>query len=297
LSHRAVLYTVAVHREREPDKPRLLGNIDGNGASLLGMLEGCLPKLDYLDGSRVLRYLRSKTDGNELMVRFRHGEDGVEANITDGKGRDKYHQQVDDWSNIECGCLWNLPPNQTTGWLALHVYDNRGTKTMLGQHLKEYFRKGFPGLALQLDPFVMESALREAADKNLLKGVKLVRRVRPSDGALAQVNPWVEDGTVGKEEVTFSASLAGKWQHLRSTLLRRALDGDVEARDAILQYKGQTYDEVKFTVAQGDTTRTYNLERPGVGHPVSMELNLASGQPEDDDLYAELRRALSTVTG
>lgn len=297
MSHRAVLYTVAVHREREPDKPRLLGNIDGNGTSLLGKLENCLPKLDQVDGSKALRYLRLKAEGRELMAMFEHGESGVEADLTDGQGRDKGHLQVDDWSNVKCGCLWNLPPSQTMGWLALHVYDGRGTKTLLGNHLKDSFRKAFPGLTLQLDPFVMESALREAADKNLLKGVTYVRRVRPSDSALAQVNPWVDDGTVGKEELTVTAGLSGKWRHLRTTTLRKALDGDAEARAALLQFKGETWDEVKFTVAQGDTTRTYNLEKPGVGHPVSMELSLDSGQPDDDELYAELRRALSTVTG
>src|ERR1700677_906247 len=86
VSHRAVLYTVSVHRERERGEPRLLGNIDQKGTGLLGVLEGCLPALSVRDGSRALRYLRSSAEGDELTAMFECGQDGVQAIIKDENG-------------------------------------------------------------------------------------------------------------------------------------------------------------------------------------------------------------------
>jgi hypothetical protein len=295
VSHRAAVYTVTVHSYREPGKLCLLGDIDNRGSSLLPVFEGYLKTLDVRnrsDTSKSLRFLQSKQDGNDLLVTLEYGQDGVEAVIRDQSGARKYHQQAEDWQNVECGCLLSFAPNEQVGWLALHINNGRGTKTLLERHLMERFRVDFPGLTLTINPYVMESALRQAVRDNLIREVTLVKREQPGDRAEAGLNPWVESRTVGKIETTIKASLSGKAQRLAPEPLRRFLDDGPEARDAIVEFRGETYDEVKVTVQQGDTIRTYNIEKPGSGHPVSVDMGLKQGRPAAEDVYAALRQAL-----
>ena len=55
-----------------------------------------------------------------------------------------------------------------------------------------------------------------------------------------------------------------------------------------------TYDEVRVVIQQGDTTRTFNIEKPASGHPISVDTSLPQGFAADD-VYAALRNALSTA--
>lgn len=284
-----------MHRNGEPNNPRLLGDIDESGSSLLNAFDDYLRTLNEksVDGSRSLRYLDSRLEGDELLAMLEYGQDGIEAVIRDQTGQDRYRQQLEDWQNVECGCVFALTPNQRMGWLVLHINNGRGTKTLLEHHLQERFRTKFPGFTLAITPYVMHSVLQQAVDQNLIRTVKLVKRIQPTDRAEAAVNQWVGSQTAGKIETTITASLAGKAQHLLSTPLRRFLDNEPGARDAIVEFQGETYDEAKVVVQQGDTTRTFNIEKPASGHPVSVDMSLPPGFTPDD-VFAALRNALPT---
>jgi hypothetical protein len=294
VGHRAAVYTVTVHRNGEKGRSRLLGDIDECGSSLIDVLGEHLKTLNAKspDASRSLRYLESKAEGNELLAMLEYGQDGIEAIIRDQSGQQMYHQQAEDWQTVECGCVFSIAPSERVGWLALHSNNGRGTKTLLEPHLREKFRADFPELVLAINPYVMESALRHVVDNDLICTVTLVKYDQPGDRAEAAVNPWVESGSIGKIETTIRASVAGRARRLLSGPLRRFLDQEPGARDAIVQFRGETYDEVRVTVEQGGTTRTYNIEKPASAHPVSIEMGLKY-HPAAEDVYTALRQALS----
>jgi hypothetical protein len=295
VGHRAALYTVAVHRTGESEM-RLLGDIDDSGSSLLAQFSNYITVLEAKtpDGSKSLRYVGSKPEGNKLLATFEYGQRGIEAVIRDSHGQEQYHQQVGDWQTVECGCLFSAAPAQRLGWLVLHEHNGRGTKTLLDDHLREKFRADFPHHALVVRPFVMESVLRKAVQEKQITKVKLVRRVHPTDQADAAVNPWVEAGSAGKIETVITASRGGRAKNLLPEPIRRYLDDEPGARDAIVEFQGQTYDEVKVEVKQEDgRTRTYNIEKPASGHPVTVDLDL-SANPSADEVYAALQQALAS---
>jgi hypothetical protein len=302
VSHRAAVYTVRVHPRRDPDHPRLLGDIDDTGTALMDLLADYLPKLDITDDARKLRYLRDKVVGSELLAMFEDGRGGVDARIRNRDGEEKYHQLWDDSQAVECGCLFRLVPNQRQGWLAVHVPDRRGIKTLLGQHIQKLFRADYHDLLVEIVPYVVESALQQAVDQDLIRTVTLVRRVQPSDRAVAGIDQWVSDGTYGKIKVTIGASLGRRAEHLLTDPLRRFLQGDSEgereeARQAIVQFMGMEFDEAKVEIPQGDTTRTFNIEHLDTGHPLTEDMRLGrNGPPSEDEIFAGLRAALQNVT-
>jgi hypothetical protein len=270
--------------------------MDDSGSNLLSAFSSYLEVLDAksLDGSKSLRYIDSRTQGDELLTTFEYGQKGIEAVIRDGQGQEQYHQQVEDWQVVECGCLLSAAPAERLGWLVLHEHNGRGTKTFLDDHLREKFRADFPHLTLVIRPFVLLSVLRKAVEQKQITKIKLVKRVQPTDQADATLNPWVEAGSAGKFEMVITSSRAGRAKNLLPDAIRRFLDDEPGARDAIVEFQGQTYDEAKVEVRQEDgRLRTYNIEKPASGHPVTVDLDLVAN-PSGDAVYAALQMALAS---
>jgi hypothetical protein len=55
------------------------------------------------------------------------------------------------------------------------------------------------------------------------------------------------------------------------------------------------FDEAKVTVNLGGNTRTYNIEQPATGHPMTMRLDIGYGKPSDEAIFEALRGALGSV--
>jgi hypothetical protein len=110
----------------------------------------------------------------------------------------------------------------------------------------------------------------------------------------------VGDDNLGKITVTIGASLSGRARHLLTGPLRRFLEGQDDtnrqaARQAIVEFGGMQFDEAKVEVPQGDTIRTFNIERLDSGHPLTEDMKLEPGKPSEEAIFAALRSALRTV--
>lgn len=279
----------------EPENRCLLGDIDDHGSALMDSLETYVSSVNITVDTKRLRYLSSKVEGDELLAIFENGQAGVDAIIRTKTGETKAHQEIDDSQDIECGCLFHLPRNSRTGWLALHVPNRRGIKTLLGTHIRRLFREQFPELNLEITPVVLESALKQAIDQNLIEKVTLVKRVDPSDRAMEGIDQWVGEEDYGKIQVVIGARLKGRAQALLPHQVRRYLEGDTAALRSIVAFRGMTFDEAKVTVHQGDTTRTFNIEQLESGHPLTEDMHLGPGKPSPEQIFTGLRRALQTV--
>lgn len=296
MSHRAAIYLLCVHPSGRPDDHRLLGDFDDQGTSLLDVLKNILPDVRYENDNRKLRYQSSRIEGDDLMVMFEHCQTGIDAQIRNEIGETRYHQLVKDSQDVEVGSLFRLHPNDRTGYVAIHIPDRRGIKSMLFAALSVRFRAQFDGLVLTMTPFVMESTLRKAIDEDRIQTVTLVRRVQPSDRADLGIAQWVHSNTIGKIKLTIGANVGGKAMSLITEPLRRFLANEPGAREAIVEFKDMTFDEAKVEIRQTTGTRTFNIEHPESGHPLTETIDLPRNEkPTDDAIFAGLAEALRTV--
>jgi hypothetical protein len=160
----------------------------------LGVLEEYLTGFAYEDAERerAVRCLGVEVEDNEILVTLQHGQRGVVADIINAAGADQYRQIATDTQLIRSGCLFRIPPTDTTGWLALHINNNNRVKGMLASGLWTRFRDHFDDHILEINPFVQQTALLEAVEQGRVSRVKLIRYERPNDRAVAatkQVGP------------------------------------------------------------------------------------------------------------
>lgn len=259
-------------------------------------------ELASTDLSKVLRCVGDKVEGDDLLLTFLHGQDGVAADIVGADGGLRYHQTAQDSQLLQCACLFRLPANERIGWLAAHVNNGRGIKGLLGQGLSARFRDEFDDLVLEINPFVLGSALEEAVRSGRVDKVKLVKLERPNDRANAATDKWIPSGTEGRLELAISAR--GRAQRLVTGLLRRFIvEDDRAAFGEIIEFEGMTFDEAKVEVIMrnGLTRRTFNIERPDAGHAFTEDLDdlelAADGSPLEDSLFAALAEKLRNVGG
>jgi len=305
VSHRGAVYTVRVRTKRaKADELHLLGDIDGRGTSLGAVIGRYMPGFEAAsaDGSKVVRCVTDKADGDDLLLTFQHGQDGVAADIVGSDGGLRYHQTSEDSQLLRCACLFRLPSSERIGWLATHVNNGRGIKGLLDKGLNSKFRTEFGDRVLEITPFVLGSALEEAVRNGRVDKVKLVKLERPNDRANAATDKWVPSGAEGRLELSIAAR--GRAQRLITNLLSRFLtEQDRAAFGEIVEFQGMTFDEARVEVLMpnGVTRRTFNIEQPDAGHAFTEDLDdlemANDGSPLEDSLFEALRTILGNVSG
>jgi len=301
MSHRAAVYTVRVHRRNKPDDARLLGDIDEQGHQLGSVLAGHMDGFESVsaDKYKVVQIVSSELDADELRLMLQHGLSGLAADIVSDTGQLRIRQTATDMQRVRCGVLLRLPRDEVMGWMAVHNNNGRYVKGLLMQALGPKFRHDFPDLILSVSPYVLGSVLREAVDHDRVQKVTLVKLEQPNDRSNAATNKWVRAASGARVELGIEAR--GRKERVIPDLLRRFLGGDGGAYGEIVAFEGLTFDEAKVQVAlENGTIRTFNIERPDIGHAFTEDMhNLdfqADGEPTDASIFAGLREALSTVT-
>jgi hypothetical protein len=143
---------------------------------------------------------------------------------------------------------------------------------------------------------VRGAALLEAIRRGRVDKVKLVKLERPHDRANAATGKWMRSGDLGKLEL----EITSPGQRLHPRLLQRFVNGDRTAMAEMVEFEGMSFDEVdvQVTLPEG-TQRTFNIENPDTGFPMTMDLdNLAfdgDGEPSEASVYAGLKDAFSTL--
>jgi hypothetical protein len=299
MSHRAAVYMVRVRKKRDRSgEYRLLGDFAEQGIGLLPTLERYCTGLESIsaDEAKIVRCTTCTSDGHELRISARHGQNGVAADIVDADGRLRLRQTPQDTQLLQCGCLFLLSPTEELGWLAVHINNGRSVKGLLEKGLVEKFRVEFDELMLELPPFVQGSVLQEAVEHGQIDKVKLIRYEQPSDLATSATNRWVPTGAKGRLELDISA---GRGNRVLSDLFRRYFGGDRDVFHEIVEFQGLTFDKAKVEVVlDGDKRRTFNIEQPDAGHAFTedmQDLTIENGEPTPDSVFASLRSALANV--
>lgn len=279
---------------------RLLGSVDDAGTDLLRVFGDCLNGLEVFneDHSKVVRCISAQSTGDELLSIFQHGQSGVVADIVSNQGNLRLRQVAQDSQLLRCGCIFLLPRDQDTGFLALHVNNGRGIKSLLEKGLTGGVRSRFDDLKLELNPFVHRGVLEQAVHDGQIDKVRLIKTQRPEDAAVAATRKWIRGEQTGKLELDITAT--GRAQRVRNALVDRFLGGDADAFDEIVEFEGIRFDEAKVEVVlPNDARRTFNIENPSAGHPFTVEMeDLAldqEGEPSEESVFAQLRVALALV--
>lgn len=301
MSHTAALYKVRVRKKyaRKDAQSRLLGDMDEAGTSLLFALDHLMQGFEAHngDGSKAVICESCRIEGNELVLMLRHGETGVVADIADASGEPQYHQRIDDTQWVRCGCLFRLPPHEQTGAFVVHVNNNRGVKGILARGIEERLRDAFPDVSLDILPVVSASAFNEAVDHDRIDRVTLTRYERPQDRFVNDTTKWVRANEIGKLELKITAVRKG--QRIIADLIRRFRE-DKSAFSDIVEFAGIQFETAKVEVVLPDNTRrTFNIERPDAGHPITEELTELDlddrDEPTESSLFAGLRLAADDV--
>ena len=301
MSHRVALYTVKVRPKRDKEQ-RLLGNFDEAGSSLIEVLENYLDtsfSSATEDGTKEVRVVSCDADenGEELRITFTHGKSGVKATIVDEHGQLRLEQQAADSQLVPCACLFRLAPQQRLGWLAIHVNDGRGIKSLLDAGIQERFEQDYPDFLLHLHPYVERSVLDKALEEDRVEKVKLIKLERPSDQAMAATNQWIPGGAIGKYELSISVRTRGK--HVVADPIRRFLGSDNPQRDEIIEFEGVEFDEASVEVSTPEGgQKTFNIERPGAGHAFTEDLDgldYEDDEPTPASILSALGDALDRV--
>ena len=274
-----------------------LGNIDGSGTDLAGVLAEYLRDLESSDAEET-RSIQSSgviRDGPELYGSILHGQTGMVADIFGKRGDLLLHQTVDDTQKVRCGCLFRLPATDDMGFLATHINNGRAIKGLLDKGIQARFRQRFPDHLLAIKPFIEGSVFQEALAAGRLLKLKLIKVDRSEDRAEAGLGKWIEGRAEATEEFTLRPRAKGAY--LRAQLPLGFLRGDRQAFGQILEFDGQTYDEARLEVRLANgRTRMFTIGDPDAGNPISEDLDdlqLQDGEPTDDSLRTQLGLVLN----
>jgi hypothetical protein len=302
MSHRAVIYTVKVHKLRKPKDLRLLGDFTDTGAgSLVDTINTCLTapfNAQWDDGSKVVIGESTVVSNDEVHSRFITGQSGVVADIVDQQGALRLHQESDDTQLVHCASVFRLPATEKLGWWAVHVNNGRSPKGLIQKELMARFKGLYPDLQLSIAPCVLGAALTEAVNRGQVEKVHLIKWEQPHNRAEAATDKWVAANEKARLELQITS--AGRGGRVISDRVKKFLGGDTAEFGQIVEFQGIEFEQAKVEVVLGNGShRTFNIEKPEAGHPISMDLtdlDTQDGEATQASLVAALDRSLDELT-
>lgn len=298
LRHRATIYSVRVHERYKPRIGIPFGDINGSGAYLGDFLHDVFrsPAFESVsaDGQRDVRCSTSSLVEPEVRVMLAPGERGIRAEIMDHAGQLQFSQQPEHTHIVQCGSLFVLPRNETTGWWVTHVNNGRSVQSLVKTEIVRQFTETFDNYRLKIDPCVSREMLVEALNNDGLLSVSLFKHEQSSSD-VADRGKWARDRAGIKLELGIKAEKGDK---LRPNLVKRFLAGEEGSFGQIIEFEGMAFDSAKCQVElpNGDR-RTFNIETPDSGHPISQDIypKENDGDLVPDSLFGELRRVIEEV--
>lgn len=293
MGHSAAIYQLRVRRRRRKDDYLPFGDIDGKGTSLAQVMQNYISEIDAKgEDGVVLRFVGPlQQAGDEAIAVLEVGESGVTSWLAQPRTRTRRRQA--DTEFLKVGILMRLPKSADSGFMAIHVPNRRGTKGLLHSELRNRLSSDYR-LILEVTPVLPRSALDEAIQSGSINQVRLVAIEQPAD-RFEDSQRWIEKEDLGRIEVVMHPKRLRQFQ---SRLLQR-FQQDPSVINELVQFQGMTFDiaKVRFPLPSGGE-RTVNIEKPGSGHAMTIDLSdyhLAlddDGDPTDETLGEALRAVL-----
>lgn len=298
MRHRATIYSVRVHERYKPNIGIPFGDIDGAGAYLGNFLQDVFSSPTFesvsADGQREVTSTSSSLVEPEVRVMLAPGERGIRAEIMDRDGQLQFSQQPEHTHIVQCGSLFILPRNETSGWWVTHINNSRSVQSLVKNEIVRQFKDTFDNHILKIEPCVSREMLVEALNNNGLLSVSLFKHEQSSDD-VADRGKWARDSAGIKLELDIKAE---KGHRLRPNLVKKFLAGEEGSFGQIIEFDGMNFDSAKCQVElpNGDK-RTFNIETPDSGHPISQDIHPRDndGDLVADSVFSELRRVVEEV--
>jgi hypothetical protein len=294
MNHRAAIYSVRIHPRYHPNELLPLGDVDGAGLRLTDLLAAALDHLDESYESRTLRFDTVLPTGvSEVGATVKIGERGLESSI-DRPGEEPFHRLPPHTEHVRAVVLAQLPPTHDRGFMALHVPFRRGYKMLLDRHLATYTKNNHDDYVLQIDPIVPHNVLRQAIDSN---GIRTVRLLGHASDRFQDATKWIEEDDFNYVELAIHPK---KLARILPGPLRDFLDNPDAHRADLYEFADMQFDEVKVEVElPNGQVRTFNIERPERGHPVTVDLptleRADDTYPPDGEILEAVRAAVESV--
>lgn len=303
MAHSAAIYEVTVHERRHRHALHPFGDFDGEGTNLVQVLRTYFTDVFVEDDEReiILRNAEGvdvDEEADEACIVLEVGQRGVASVVEDPTQKRRGRRRAIDAEFVRVAVLAHLPPDSETGFLALHVPHRRGIKQLLEKSITQRLNEDFHHVLLEFKPVVPRDALEQAIESNDIRQVKLVVIEQPAD-RFADATKWVDAEDLARIELVMYPK---KLRRVKTEMLR-LFQQDHETIDQLVRFEGMTFDQAKVKIPlRTGGERTINIERPGAGHPMTIDLADkyalavdADGDPMPEGLIDALRHVLGDI--
>lgn len=295
MAHRALIYSVRIHRKWKPNDFIEFGDLEDEGVYLGDVLHEIFSN-DFLAtrDNKIAVGESAKLAGVDLQTSFRSGDGGYGADIEDENHNLLLRQLPEHTQLLPCGALFRLPKNQKYGWWAVHENNGRSIKGLIEGELQNQFRARYPDLKLEINPWVPSNVLTEALAQDRLESVRLFKYGAASD--FKDADQWVREEASPQIELRISAREQA--EKLVPGLAKAAAEGDQEAFGRVIEFENLKFDMAKVEVElDNGSSRTFELLGPPGGHPFAADIGPSETQgiPDTDSLFEELGRVITEM--
>ncbi|MBO2438918.1 hypothetical protein [Actinomadura nitritigenes] len=241
-------------------------------------------------------YKPTNEEPDVIAAWVKSGEKGFASEIFEseegGVGEQpSYRRKPEDVEFIPVLLLAKLPAMRSRGFLVCHSPKNRGIKTKFWDSFKTWFRERYPHLSVEINFCTPEGFHKKLIAEEQLKKVTYIRHMKPTD-MFGDTGSWFDSKTLG--DVRTVVSPRGRRARLSKKPLEQALEDD-KSLSSLLEFDGQTYDEVRTTFIDR-RGREHSIllgpegeKTPRAGYDVTDHLSFAQdGHPT----YESLRQAM-----
>ena len=299
MSHRAALYRVQIRPKRDLNAFRPLGDYDEAGTWAGKTVDEIIVVLARTSHDKkvqaVFEAALPELEKNHVGSSVLSGRSGI-TSVLRRDGETPFLRTPDHSESMRSAVLFHLPPERTSGWMAVHVPHGHSCKGILEAALKQGFSA--LGFVIELGAIVPPNALREAVHRGAVGKVTLIKHEPTRADRFEDAAQW-GDEEVDRIELSIPSR---RRMRLRGDPLKRFLDEPSDAnRRQIIEFGGLVFDEASVTVDMPDGgQRTFFLEAREGGHPMTLGIDIHTQDEygaSTTELSTELHRALKTVTG
>lgn len=270
MSDTVAVYEVRFRPHREADNWLPLGDI--GGVSARDLVQDALKGLAAAETAVAANYLDEiETESPHMFgVLLEAGSSGDEGRVEKPTG-EEFGWDREDMQWRRCVVMFRLVPTVTAGFMAIHIPQGKSVKTAVQQAIAHDVAERLDKRLVQIDPVIPKNVLRDAAENNRLRKIRLIAQSHPAD-EFDEAEEWVDKDHLGSIEIGINPK---RNFGLSPKRILGFLDEEITF-DELVRFEDYDFDRAKIEVRLANgRTRTINLGDGGASfsHPMTTDIS------------------------